>query len=432
MVTLAELVRDHGALAVRDAIGWTLRTAKTLADMHDAGETHGALCAEAIMVERADCTSPGALLSRDDVEQPAAYVAPDRDGRARAEADDVWALAVTLYFALTGELPYPDGPGSGARAVPQLGRVRPELSTIQPLMDALLDTRASVARVQAVIAHLERLAPVAADLPPLELVRGPDAEGLRPEAAPPPSPSRQAAAPAAKRRPLGGLVLLTLVVIIALVVALSRRGSEGVDTAPAPTDAAGSDRPAPAPSPRPAASSAASSAVAPSAASSSGGEETATCVARLLAPGAFRPSVALDPLCHRPQPRPWAMLVTEAVVRKSGGAPSEAAREWVALGWYQPAALAAARGRCCAARAAVEVPALWAPCGFAEALEAFSTAAEKGDDAALAAAVTRYGVAASCLHTAGAGRDLGYTERPNEREAAVLLRVLNRMRRAPR
>ena len=130
MQTLATHVERHGPLPVRDAIGWVLRAALAVWAIHDTGEPHGNIHAEAILVDGQDCRGAGLLLRAAQVDEDPLYHSIARtDGMGPTLRDDLWALAVTLYFALTGKMPFPKGiaealEGGRFRAPPPLAVMR--------------------------------------------------------------------------------------------------------------------------------------------------------------------------------------------------------------------------------------------------------------------------------------------------------------------
>ncbi|MCC6523392.1 MAG: hypothetical protein IT373_12105 [Polyangiaceae bacterium] len=116
---MAQWVAQHGRLGPRDAVGWVVRVARTLEPLHSLGEAHGRISAEAVLVESADASGPGALRDPVEVPDPLEYHSADRAARGPDDAvpdDDVWALGVLLYYLLTASYPYPGASDEEIRA----------------------------------------------------------------------------------------------------------------------------------------------------------------------------------------------------------------------------------------------------------------------------------------------------------------------------
>ncbi|WP_437991167.1 hypothetical protein [Sorangium sp. So ce145] len=108
METLAARIARAGPLPDRDAVGWVVRLAKRVESLHARGTVHGRLSAACVVIEGEPCTSTGWL--SDPLATPAfvGYRSPERAaGEGPSRRDDTWALAVTLYTALSGALPFP-------------------------------------------------------------------------------------------------------------------------------------------------------------------------------------------------------------------------------------------------------------------------------------------------------------------------------------
>lgn len=105
--TLAARVARQGSLHERDAVGWAIRLCKRVEELHRHGVAHGGISADVVLTDADDCTSHGKL---GDVRHSAirpAYHSPERiAGHGISQADDTWAIAVTLYFLLTGTMPF--------------------------------------------------------------------------------------------------------------------------------------------------------------------------------------------------------------------------------------------------------------------------------------------------------------------------------------
>lgn len=105
--TLDEIVTLRGALGPRDAVRVVATVGDALAAIHESGAVHGGVAPDAIEV--ASPPSRGARLSLRGVHDGAiAFASPERiaDG-SMSPRDDAWALAATLYFALSGAPPFP-------------------------------------------------------------------------------------------------------------------------------------------------------------------------------------------------------------------------------------------------------------------------------------------------------------------------------------
>ena len=106
--TLASWIAREGALNELDAVGWIIRLAKGLEPIHALGVAHGSITAEAVRIEGSSRASRGFLVDARRLHDLVAYHSPERaDGESISPANDTWAVAVTLYLALTGSLPFP-------------------------------------------------------------------------------------------------------------------------------------------------------------------------------------------------------------------------------------------------------------------------------------------------------------------------------------
>jgi eukaryotic-like serine/threonine-protein kinase len=107
METLAARIAREGALPEADAVGWVIRVSRSVERIHERLGEHGRLSADAILIESGACVSEGRLLDFVDLPVSVAYHSPERSrGEGPSSADDAWALAVMLYFALSGSLPF--------------------------------------------------------------------------------------------------------------------------------------------------------------------------------------------------------------------------------------------------------------------------------------------------------------------------------------
>lgn len=104
---LGEWIKREGPLSPVHAVGWALRLTKTLQALHQGGEVHGAVSAHAVETIDGDCSAPAVLADADQVRGDPQYHGEERaKGAPPSEADDVWAVGVTLYYALTGAMPF--------------------------------------------------------------------------------------------------------------------------------------------------------------------------------------------------------------------------------------------------------------------------------------------------------------------------------------
>jgi serine/threonine-protein kinase len=130
---------DAGPVALESAVEWTASVADALARLHSHGAVHGALSPRSLLVIRPE-PAVVPLLTHLLVPPSGAYCSPERvTGDGPSRADDMWALAATLYTAL-------------ARRPPFQGASRTELARAivaaapRPLEDVDLDLWAIVAR----------------------------------------------------------------------------------------------------------------------------------------------------------------------------------------------------------------------------------------------------------------------------------------------
>ncbi|MGK3999130.1 hypothetical protein [Sorangium sp. So ce1024] len=196
METLAARVARAGPLPARDAVGWVVRLAKRVERLHARGTVHGRLSAACVVTEDEPCASRGWL--SDPLATPAfvGYRSPERaagDGPSRR--DDTWALAVTLYVALSGRLPFPAESDGELRRLQRAGaapRATPpgaEGDALWRVLEQALarDARQRIVEVDALRRALEAARPGDGleELPPLD--EHPLAEPPRTVPAPRPS-----------------------------------------------------------------------------------------------------------------------------------------------------------------------------------------------------------------------------------------------------
>ena len=106
MKTLAARIERDGALKGADAVGWVIRLAKRIEEIHALGDVHGRISPECVRIGGDGGTLPGWFVEL----QPRnliGYRSPERAaGGGPSRRDDTWAVAATLYQALTGTVPY--------------------------------------------------------------------------------------------------------------------------------------------------------------------------------------------------------------------------------------------------------------------------------------------------------------------------------------
>jgi len=107
METLAARIARNGALKDTDAVGWAIRLSKNVERMHAIGHLHGHISPRCLRIAADACTSGGELLEPGKAPYLLRYHSPERaGGEGPSTADDTWAIAVTLYEALTGAPPF--------------------------------------------------------------------------------------------------------------------------------------------------------------------------------------------------------------------------------------------------------------------------------------------------------------------------------------
>ena len=138
-------------------------------------------------------------------------------------------------------------------------------------------------------------------------------------------------------------------------------------------------------------------------------------MSELFAPHTFdKAKPDLSFVCTDPFPLRGVTRVQSQVAlgRWGKGGMSEGMREWAALGWYQIAAYAVFRGRCCDSAPAYE----WTfdlNCPLATTLYELERVAKLKDTAAMRAAMAEFDVQASCLTRLGQAPLFGQTSLPS-------------------
>ncbi len=107
METLDERIARDGPVKELDAVGWAIRLAKRLEALHSLGVAHGSVSPACIVTAGADRTSRASIADVQTTASSLAYQSPERVlGGDLSPADDAWAVACTLYTALTGTSPF--------------------------------------------------------------------------------------------------------------------------------------------------------------------------------------------------------------------------------------------------------------------------------------------------------------------------------------
>ncbi|MFO0619729.1 MAG: hypothetical protein U0414_44505 [Polyangiaceae bacterium] len=193
--------------------------------------------------------------------------------------------------------------------------------------------------------------------PPPEAAPSPVA---KPSQAPPPLVA--ALAPPKKPFPVWALVGVVAALVVGGYVVVRFALPSSASTPVASGEAGPPSAEPPAQRTAPVASSA--QAVAPSATAAPSGPlpvrvaDTEQCIESLLAPGALaegaKPNFTF--ICDETDPRKVASNIRATVIRSARGGVSDAMREWAVMGWYEYAAFASMRGRCCPGAAKIVLP----------------------------------------------------------------------------
>lgn len=168
-----------------------IRAARTLEALHLQGKVHGSLCPDAWQISGDDAAQPGAL-----VRPPhrAEFSSPERLRTHRpSPADDTWALALTLYVALTLYHPFEDADETEVPVRIRTGPVPPLVAFglhdegLQFILDRALEREVlqRTIAVEPLRRALDQWLAEDAPLPPLDgledlLSLGADLPGFRP------------------------------------------------------------------------------------------------------------------------------------------------------------------------------------------------------------------------------------------------------------
>jgi serine/threonine protein kinase len=105
--SLADKIRRDGALNELDAVGWVIRLAKRIEVLHSRGIAHGGVTPASVRVDGVSRASHGVLADAQPDAATPSFHSPERlTAGGRSTSDDTWAVAATLYAALTGSEPF--------------------------------------------------------------------------------------------------------------------------------------------------------------------------------------------------------------------------------------------------------------------------------------------------------------------------------------
>jgi len=132
----------------------------------------------------------------------------------------------------------------------------------------------------------------------------------------------------------------------------------------------------------------------------------------LFPPGGFSSAPPVfDFVCSEPNPLRGGTSVRSRLVLGGGGAVTDGMRLWAGLGWYEMAAYAVLRARCCASPPKLH----WSfdlACPIDQPLAALEKAVAAGDKAATKAALDEYTRQAHCLNHFGQATNFGQAGSP--------------------
>jgi hypothetical protein len=162
--------------------------------------------------------------------------------------------------------------------------------------------------------------------------------------------------------------------------------------------------------------------------------DLSTCVAALFPPdSSLVPMDRLAFLCTETHARKGGTALKVEVIRSSSASKDipQNMQEWARLGWYEMAAFALARGRCCADPVELAPPLGLDACPLDQTLEELGRAARRGDRAAAQTALSAYVKVVDCLVQAGASRAFGQGGRPSPIATQTIQTMLDRLLAPP-
>lgn len=147
--SLALMIAREGRLPVSDAVAYMRQAAEILSALHARNIIHCDISAETLLVVDGRINVAEFSIANHDIQDGTApgdppYMSPEAiQGAIPTPARDIWALGVTLYYALTGLLPFGSIEAPRPEGVPKLfQRIMSEtpvpISTHQPQVPAKL------------------------------------------------------------------------------------------------------------------------------------------------------------------------------------------------------------------------------------------------------------------------------------------------------
>jgi hypothetical protein len=105
--TLEDRIAREGPVQELDAVGWAVRLAKRLEALHALGVAHGSVSPACVITQGSERGSKAILADVLRTSSSLSFQSPERiTGGDLSPADDTWAVAATLYMALTGSPPF--------------------------------------------------------------------------------------------------------------------------------------------------------------------------------------------------------------------------------------------------------------------------------------------------------------------------------------
>jgi hypothetical protein len=427
--TLADRLRDAGALEPVDAVRAALRLADALSVLHELDLFHGCVSERGVMLEP-HAREAAPILSFVPSAPDSALRSPTRRaGEPAGVADDCWACAALLFEMLVGRPPPNSGFGSEtvllddgvADASLRAALASALHSDASRRSASLRPLRRELARWFVAHARDESIPATSGHPPPLPAGAALPRTPLAAARSATLGASRRATAGAPRRRvPLLAVSGVAMGLAAAYGVSVLRGASH-----PAP------EKTAPAP--------ASTTAAAPSAIQldevpvtgdrdAATGNEMATCVAGYLPKGAFARAPDVSWLCAEAHAGRGADRLRAAVIQGAPrGAATNAIKVFGRLGWYDLAAFAVVRAGCCPHPPPLELPEPAASCPpMADALQRVATAvigSRPFDDE-----LKSFRQAVHCEVNAGRGPRFRRADHPQGGEESAFLELIASLR----